>query len=447
MPSVDESRGASESNGSNAVISDVSRQRIDARPQRLNTWFNLIPVKKFEDTQPAKVPFLDSFVTIESRKATDGTNENSHSVFFEGQHEMSAVVKYGVIFVWYGDDLLTPDRPFPVIFEKPFTSKYVSSKMSEFEKTHIMDFVENGSDNLHFERVHLWDSSKMYDHVISEETITLSQDAAINYGASTTNLSGRILSKLIPQLHLHHDFVYHGPGLATVAATGIGNLNFQSMVSLTPEGAHGTRLYVTIAVDPETFPKWAEKIFGWVSPKHALCDVLARILANFVQNEFHADSVIWANKRFQNLNLLPVEKFLDDVRSWGETFYPKDFEPPVVEEKASDQMEWEYLDDVANITQGIVHPYNVAGEALVATQDAQGKIHVFDAYCPHQGAHLACPGTIDDDRIRCPFHGFHFDNEGGCLGPSETNRTKVIPGLDMTQIKYRIEDGRVEVFV
>ncbi len=447
MSGADSSENSDQSSSSIPVLSDVSRQRIDARPQRMNTWFNLIPVKKFEDTQPAKLLFLDSFVTVQSTEAKDGSGEKSYSVFFEGQHEMSVVVKYSLIFVWYGDDLLTPDRPFPVIFEKPFTSKYVSSKVSQFDKTHIMDFVENGSDNLHFEKVHLWNSSKLYDHVISEETITLKQDAAINYGASTTDLKGRIISKFVPLLNLHHDFVYHGPGLATVSAEGIGNLEFHSLVSLTPEGDHGTRLYVTIAVDPETFPKWAERIFSWVSPKTALCDVLAAILANFVQNEFHADSVIWANKRFQDLKLLPVEKHLADVRRWGETFYPKDFVPPVVEEKSPDLRQWEYLDDAANIKEGIVYPYSVSNEALVAIKNAHGEIRVFDAYCPHQGAHLGCGGEITEDRIQCPFHGFYFDGEGRCLGPSETNRTNFISELDMTGIKYRIEDGRVEVFI
>jgi hypothetical protein len=52
----------------------------------------------------------------------------------------------------------------------------LSSPATLFENTHVMDFVENGSDNLHFKAVHLWEYSKIYDHVVSKDSITLKQD-------------------------------------------------------------------------------------------------------------------------------------------------------------------------------------------------------------------------------------------------------------------------------
>jgi len=413
---------------------DTGSEYVNPRPQRLNTWFNLIPVKKVEDTKPREIVFLDSFVTIEPK--TDGTDGKSYTVRFEGQREMCVVVKYGVIFVWYGEDLSRPDRPFPTIFEKPYNARYISSKVSTFEKTHVMDFVENGSDNLHFKVVHLWEASRLYDHKISEETITLQQDVKINYGASTTNLAGRLISKVLPQLNLHHDFVYHGPGLATVAAQGLWNVNFHSLVSLTPEGPHNTRLYVTIGLDPSTLPRWAERIFGWFSPGRTLCEVLAGIMANFVENEFHMDAVIFANKRYQDLNLLPSEEHLYEVRRWGETFYPKDFEAPVAETKPPEGMRWVRLDEVGNISNDKVQSYSVCGEELIAFKDSQGVIRVYDAYCPHQGAHLGYGGTLEDDCIHCPFHGFSFGVEG-----------KFTEELCLNPIQQRIEGGAVEVFV
>lgn len=444
MSNVESVSSTHSSDRSIPVINEPPRQYLDARPQRLCTWFNLIPVKKFKGLKTKEVPFLDSFVVIEPK---GGADEDAYSVYFEGTQEMSVVVDYGVIFVWYGEDLLNPDRPFPQIFEEKYTSQYISSVASEFEKTHIMDFVENGSDNLHFQVVHLWESSKLYDHVISEETITLQQDVIINYGASTKNRLARLVTKLLPQLHLHHDFVYYGPGMATVAAQGVGKLKFQSLVSLTPQGVNGTRLYVTLSIHPDTFPRWAEKIFKVVSPKRALCDVLAGIMANFVQNEFYADAEIWANKKFQDLNLLPVEKHLADVRRWGESFYPKGFVPPPIPVKSPEEVKWEYLDDVSNIVAGKIHSYSVSGEGIIAFKDSQGEIHVFDAYCPHQGAHLGCGGVLDDDRVRCPFHGFHYNMDGHGLGPNPENRTKFIPGLDMKPIKHKIENGQIQVYV
>ncbi len=434
MPGIDGNHSADKPDGGTAASREAGSEYINPRPQRLHTWFNLIPVEKYEDTSPHEIIFLDTFVTVDPK--SDGTGETSYRVLFEGKQEMCVVVQYGLIFVWYGEDLSKPDRPFPIIFEEPFTSQYISSKVSTFEKTHIMDFVENGSDNLHFKVVHQWEASKLYDHKISEETITLQQDVTLNYGASTTNLTGKLLSKLIPQLNLHHDFAYHGPGLATVAATGLWNVNFHSLVSLTPEGPDGTRLYVTIGLDPSTLPRWVERIFGWVSPRRALCEILAGIMANFVQNEFHMDAVIWAHKRYQDLNLLPSEEHLYEVRRWGETFYPKDFEAPVAETKAPEGLQWEYLDELGNISNEKLHSYSIAGEELIAFKDSQGSIRVYDAYCPHQGAHLGYGATLENDCIRCPFHGFNFDAEGTftkelCLNP----------------IQQRIEDGKVEVFV
>lgn len=93
-------------------------------------------------------------------------------------------------------------------------------------------------------------------------------------------------SNLLPQLELTQDYVYHRPGLAVVGASGSGTPNMHALVSLTPEGEHRTRVYVTMAIDPETFPAWAEKIFQRLFPERALCDVLAHVMANFIKNEF-----------------------------------------------------------------------------------------------------------------------------------------------------------------
>ncbi len=258
----------------------------------------------------------------------------------------------------------------------------------------------------------------------------------LNYGASTTDLKGKLIAKMIPQLNLHHDFVYHGPALATVAATGLWNVNFHALVSLTPQHYGGTRLYVTIGLDPETFPAWAERAFKLISPKRTLCEILAGIMANFVQNEFHMDAVIWANKRYQDLKLLPSEEHLYEVRSWGKKFYPKDFEPPIAETKPPEGMRWEQLDEVGNITSEKLNTYSVAGEQLIAFKDSKGGIRVYDAYCPHQGAHLGYGATLEDDCIRCPFHGFNFDSEG-----------KFTEELCLQPIQQRTADGKIEVYV
>ena len=46
---------------------------------------------------------------------------------------------------------------------------------------------------------------------------------------------------------------------------------------------------------------------------------------------------------------------------------------------------------------------------------------VFDAHCPHLGAHLGVGGQVCGDGIACPFHGWRFDGEGQLVE---------VPGLD-----------------
>lgn len=422
-----------------------AHKRSNPRPQRLHTWFNLIPVKEFEKDRPDRVLFLDSFVSVEERR--DGS-ETPYTVLFEGEHEMTVHVALGIIFVWYGEDLQKPDRPFPKLYGKLYDSEYVSSRPSLFEDTHVMDFVENGSDNLHFTAVHLWEYSRIYDHAVSEDTITLKQDTRFRYGSCSTRRSVRMISKLLPRLELTQDYVYHGPGLAVVGAEGSGSPNMHALVSLTPEGAHRTRVYVTIAIDPKTFPTWAERTFRLLSPERALCDLLASVMANFIRNEFDIDAIIWANKKYRrNPSLLSSEKHLYDVIRWGQSFYPKGFQPAEERAKPPQEKAWNDLDALKNITPGNVHRYGVADEELIARRNASGELQVFDAFCPHQGAHLGHGGRLENDCLRCPFHGFYYDAEGRCIGPNVDNKGTFIKALNLTAIEHRIKEGRVEVFV
>lgn len=61
---------------------------------------------------------------------------------------------------------------------------------------------------------------------------------------------------------------------------------------------------------------------------------------------------------------------------------------------------------------GTAVPVTFFGQELVAYRDEAGDLVVFDAFCPHLGAHLGYGGRVDGDCIVCPFHGWKWDATG-----------------------------------
>jgi nitrite reductase/ring-hydroxylating ferredoxin subunit len=59
----------------------------------------------------------------------------------------------------------------------------------------------------------------------------------------------------------------------------------------------------------------------------------------------------------------------------------------------------------------------------VVFRGADGTARVFDAHCPHLGAHLGHGGEVRGDGLVCPFHGWCFDGDG---------RLVDVPGLERT---------------
>ena len=57
------------------------------------------------------------------------------------------------------------------------------------------------------------------------------------------------------------------------------------------------------------------------------------------------------------------------------------------------------------------------GKDVVAWCDADGRICVAEATCPHLGSHLGpdAGGRVRNGRLVCPFHGFEYDATGRCV--------------------------------
>ena len=64
-------------------------------------------------------------------------------------------------------------------------------------------------------------------------------------------------------------------------------------------------------------------------------------------------------------------------------------------------------------TENIVGRTFLDGEVIVY-RGADGKAHVFSAFCVHLGANLK-DGEVVDHNIRCPYHHWQFDDTGTCV--------------------------------
>ncbi len=73
---------------------------------------------------------------------------------------------------------------------------------------------------------------------------------------------------------------------------------------------------------------------------------------------------------------------------------------------------WFQVAYTRDIPPGVVHSMQYFGEQLICFRDSAGIVHVLDAYCPHQGAHIGVGGTVEGDCVKCPFHGWLFNSSG-----------------------------------
>jgi 5,5'-dehydrodivanillate O-demethylase oxygenase subunit len=61
-----------------------------------------------------------------------------------------------------------------------------------------------------------------------------------------------------------------------------------------------------------------------------------------------------------------------------------------------------------------IRPVKILAEELVVYRDKRGQYGLVGEHCPHRSASLAY-GRVDEEGIRCPYHGWKFDRSGKCL--------------------------------
>ena len=107
------------------------------------------------------------------------------------------------------------------------------------------------------------------------------------------------------------------------------------------------------------------------------------------------------------------------------------------------QAGWYRFDSSTKIKQGKIYSYHYFAKSLVCYRDKKGIVNIFDAHCPHLGAHLGVGGKIVDDKLICPFHGWQYNSAGQCV---TIPYCKVIPKKAILQ-RYESQEYNGVIYI
>ena len=83
------------------------------------------------------------------------------------------------------------------------------------------------------------------------------------------------------------------------------------------------------------------------------------------------------------------------------------------------------------------------GERLVLFRDNEGELGLIGRHCLHRGADL-CFGRREDNGLRCPFHGWHYDRNGQCVEqPGEPEGSRMYERIRTTSYPVVEKNGIV----
>ncbi len=88
-------------------------------------------------------------------------------------------------------------------------------------------------------------------------------------------------------------------------------------------------------------------------------------------------------------------------------------------------------------------PISLDGKPYVLFRDDEGHLGLIGRNCPHRGADL-CYGRLEDNGLRCPFHGWHFDRTGQCVEqPAEPEGSTMHTQIKVPMIPVKEEQGAI----
>ena len=92
-------------------------------------------------------------------------------------------------------------------------------------------------------------------------------------------------------------------------------------------------------------------------------------------------------------------------------------------------------------------PIVLNGKPLVLFRDDEGELGLIGRHCPHRGADL-CYGRLEDNGLRCPFHGWHFDRTGQCIEqPAEPKDSQMYKAIKVPMTPVEERNGEIWAFL
>ena len=96
---------------------------------------------------------------------------------------------------------------------------------------------------------------------------------------------------------------------------------------------------------------------------------------------------------------------------------------------------------------GPVVPIRLLGENLALFRGGNGELGLVARACPHRGADM-CFGRVEDNAIRCPFHGWAFDTTGQCVDqPAEPDGSRMKENIKVTSYPVVEKNGIVWAYM
>ena len=110
----------------------------------------------------------------------------------------------------------------------------------------------------------------------------------------------------------------------------------------------------------------------------------------------------------------------------------------------SDDESWEVIAESALLDQPRpVVPIDFKDQQWVLFRDEGGQLGMLSRHCPHRGADL-CFARREDNGLRCPFHGWHFDRHGQCTEqPAEPEGSVMHTLIKVPTVEVVEHNGRV----